>query len=236
MEKNYVKYYLSINTQLFISIIIVVLFLTLFQITDWNINIQTLFYQRSKGWLVDSNDPTARFFFYNLPKYILIICSSILLFYLLFLLKQNIKGNLFRIKKIAFLLTSIITITLLVSILKKLTKMHCPNSLDLFSGNMPYIKLFDFYARNYQFSGGNCFPAGHATVGFSMIPIAYILPRYQILSFILAILYGWILGFYQIAKGAHFVSDTIITMLLSCIVTLLLHKVFFLNKNSKNYL
>jgi membrane-associated PAP2 superfamily phosphatase len=37
---------------------------------------------------------------------------------------------------------------------------------------------------------------------------------------------GWILGFYQILKGAHFVSDTILAMLLCLLLAQIIAKIY----------
>lgn len=58
----------------------------------------------------------------------------------------------------------VVVIPALVALLKHLTNKHCPWSLDVYGGSVPYAGLFE--AHLSQFGTGQCFPAGHAAGGF----------------------------------------------------------------------
>jgi membrane-associated PAP2 superfamily phosphatase len=40
-------------------------------------------------------------------------------------------------------------------------------------------------------------------------------------------IFGWILGFYQMAKGAHFFGDTLVSMLLCFLVAAMIARFYF---------
>ena len=74
-----------------------------------------------------------------------------------------------------------------------------------------------------------CFPAAHASAGFSLYGLAF-LPtlkkhRYQILKIVT--LLGWSMGLYKMLFGDHFFSHTLVSMLLSLTIACALATLFF---------
>jgi len=96
---------------------------------------------------------------------------------------------------------------------------------------MPYVRIFDSYPPDFvQEKRGKCFPAGHAITGFAFYIFCFVCKNRHkaLLCFAGVSIFGWILGFYQIAKGAHFLSDTIVAMIichaLAAIITIFCRK------------
>ena len=195
--------------------------------SDFDLKFQSLFYVSDiNNWLIDRNNQTLKFFLYRLPKYIIIIYGVTLIFWgsTLALLKQDILLQ----KKILFLVLSLIFIPLIVATLKHYSPVHCPNFIEQFGGTFRHISPLEIFNSEIFFRyNGKCFPAGHASGGFALISLYFISPtaRYKLLALLTSFTFGWIMGLYQIAKGAHYLSDTIVTLAIAYITSLTLHTI-----------
>ncbi len=98
-----------------------------------------------------------------------------------------------------------------VALVKHIVNRHCPWDIVRYGGDIPYTKLSDTLPASCR--KGNCFPAGHASAGFSLVSgyfIYYRRDKRKALGFLLlGLLVGSLFGFAQIARGAHFVSHNI---------------------------
>jgi membrane-associated PAP2 superfamily phosphatase len=134
-------------------------------------------------------------------------------------------------------LIGVVTNLLFVANIKKFTNIRCPNQIIDFNGNFIYNKVFDPDFSRYN-KKGQCFPAGHAVTAFCLMMTYYIFNQkfIKIMLLTISVISGWIIGIYQIAKGAHFFGDTLISMLLCGLVANLVAKyfiLFYLKKNIK---
>jgi membrane-associated PAP2 superfamily phosphatase len=90
---------------------------------------------------------------------------------------------------------------------------HCPWDYDRYGGPVPYSGLFEPAPPGC--ARGNCFPAGHASGGFSLMSSYFIFygrSRGRAIAGLLAgLALGSLFGFGQVARGAHFVSHNIWT-------------------------
>lgn len=102
-------------------------------------------------------------------------------------------------------------IPLATSALKHLTHRHCPWDVVDFGGYAPYLHLFEPVPQGTR--GGQCFSAGHASVGFLWIVWAVALrpagTRVARLALMVALFGGGVLGFARMLQGAHFLSHTL---------------------------
>ena len=110
---------------------------------------------------------------------------------------------------------------LLVSMLKAVTGIYCPRQLTEFGGKAFYRHLLPLAAG---LSGGRCFPGGHASGGFALTMLFFCLSgrtaRYAALFGSMAV--GWTMGLYQMMRGEHFLSHTVMSMLLAWQMNILL--------------
>ena len=110
---------------------------------------------------------------------------------------------------------------LLVSTLKALTGIYCPRQLAQFGGQAPYRHLLPLV---FGPSGGRCFPGGHASGGFALTMLYFCFSsrgaRMTALAAALAV--GWTMGLYQMMRGEHFLSHTLMSMFLAWQMNLLL--------------
>jgi membrane-associated PAP2 superfamily phosphatase len=122
----------------------------------------------------------------------------------------------------------VIVIPALVALLKHLTNKHCPWSLDVYGGSVPYAGLFE--AHLSQFGTGQCFPAGHAAGGFMWfawaITLWFIYPKFAKIIFYVAITLGLIMGVSRMMQGAHFFSHVLWTAWFSWLISLVLALIF----------
>ena len=218
------------NFLLLINMVLIILSLWFFQMSDVDLQIQNYFFDFStKSWRIDRSEPVKKFIFYQFPKIIFAILILIILPLCIFSFidKKNKLAN----KRYDFLLIIIglCLIPLIAGNVKKFTNIYCPNQLEIYGGNKPYVKIFDDYPIEFkQEKKGQCFPAGHAITGFSLYIFCFILYKksQQIFVFLGVTILGWILGFYQILKGAHFISDTLIAMLLCLFLAQVIAKIY----------
>jgi membrane-associated PAP2 superfamily phosphatase len=108
-----------------------------------------------------------------------------------------------------------------IALLKKLIPMECPWDLQQFGGPQPFIGLFS--ERPASMAPNQCFPAGHASIGYSWLAIYYFLlvvrPSMARLGLACSISLGLLLGFAQQLRGAHFISHDIATAAICWLIT-----------------
>jgi membrane-associated PAP2 superfamily phosphatase len=207
-----------------ICFISVGLILTLIHYSDFDLKFQSLFYiLKINNWLVDRDDMILKFFFYKLPKYLIITYGITLILWgtKLKLYAENIELQ----KKILFLVLSLILTPLIVATLKHYSPIHCPNFIEKFGGNFKHISPLEIFNAEIFFNyNGKCFPAGHASGGFALISLYFVMPtlHLKLLSLFTSLTLGWLMGLYQIAKGAHYLSDTIVTLAIAYLVSITL--------------
>lgn len=220
------------------NIIWIILLLLFFNNSNIDVTIQNLLFDfNNKEWLIDKNEPIKKIFFYNLPKIILTTLIISLSVILLFFRKKNLIKK-YQPQLILFLL-GITIIPLIACNIKNFTNIYCPNQLEVYDGNYPYTKILNSYPENFiQDKKGRCFPAAHAVTGFCFMILFFILEkkRNKILSLFIALILGCAVGFYQMAKGTHFLSDTLISMMICFLIATIIAKLFYLKYNfsSKN--
>ena len=112
-----------------------------------------------------------------------------------------------------------------VSGLKKATGRHCPWDVDRYGGSAPYVKLTE--PPPQACGPGNCFPAGHASGGFSLFG-GYFAWRdrrrwaargWLAAGVVLGSIYGWA----QMVRGAHFLSHNFWSAIICWLLALLLY-------------
>ncbi len=201
--------------------------LLFFEFTNLDLQLQRLLYDpHTRTWLVDGNAPLPRLFFYSGVKWVLAIGGAVLFFLLL-------AG--FRVARLRpwrrvffFMILCMGMVPLLVAGAKNVTNVFCPSDLALFNGNKPYVRLFEPMPAGID-GCGCCFPAGHASGGFALMALYFLSARRRrrALGLAAGIGLGWIMGIYQMAKGAHFLSHTIVTMELAWMLILLFYALLY---------
>lgn len=169
---------------------------------DWVI--QSAFFRNQK-WVVDENDPIGRILFYDGPKYLFITLGA----YLLINALRSYKEDKARFAKTAYALACLLAVPTIVALGKYLTNEPCPREIYHFGGSLFPDRFF-----------GRCFPGGHASGGFALFFLFWVWDRKPAAA-LPGLAIGSILGIYQMLKGAHFLSDTLLTAAIAWIICLL---------------
>lgn len=199
---------------------ILILTLMLFDFSSIDLYIQNLLYNSdSANWIVDKDNALLKLVFYDGVKALLLGSAVALALFI------SLRWNSHFVRRhrgqLNVVLASLILAPLLVLALKSTTNVACPRALNVFNGDIPYIRLFEAYpgdaipARRQR-----CFPAGHASGGFALMSIAVMFRRrkHRLKVFICAASVGWLMGAYKMAIGDHFFSHTLVSMELSGLV------------------
>jgi len=118
---------------------------------------------------------------------------------------------------------------LIVGAGKQLTHIYTPWDLTLFSGTLPYIRVFDSVPSGLPV--GEAFPAGHAAGGYAFFSLYFVLrvlaPSYKKAGFVFGLMLGLIFGIGQQVRGAHFPSHDLFTMAICWLSALFFHYIFY---------
>lgn len=176
-------------------------------------------------WIVDSDNDVLKFIFYDGIKGLLIIIAVVFLLGLILGWKKEWVRS-YRRGLIIVVLSSIL-VPLAVGSLKAVSNMPCPKSLDIFDGAYPHTNVWEKYtAKDYHLEKQKCWPAAHASGGFALLSLIFLFHsrknRIAAASIVMAI--GWSMGSYKMLIGDHFLSHTVITMILAWLLILLIVK------------
>lgn len=123
---------------------------------------------------------------------------------------------------------------LLVGISKDLTHVDCPWSLLRYGGDHPYVRLFEAHAGEYKY--GKCFPAGHASAGYTFLALyfffALLRSRWKFYGLAVGVCLGLVFGITQQIRGAHFFSHDLWTAAICWFNSLGWYWFLFLRKKS----
>ena len=160
-------------------------------------------------------------------KNLILSCGLLLYSILLFDIFKplNILNSWLRFR-LRFVAVASVVIPLTLSLLKKNSVLHCPWDIDRYNGNAPFLKLLDYVPKGLD--AGACFPAGHASTGLWLASLCvFWLPTNSTKAkqvFALGLSVGFILGWVQQMRGAHFLFHTLWSMwIASFIILLMLH-------------
>ncbi len=131
-------------------------------------------------------------------------------------------------KPLGYLLLALLGSSLLVSALKASLAISCPWEFDIYGGHLPYINVVQ---QLIQRNGEGCFPAGHASAGYSWIALYFFglafQSRLRWLGLAVALLTGLVFGIAQQIRGAHFLSHDLWTLAICWFCSLSLYLIFF---------
>jgi membrane-associated PAP2 superfamily phosphatase len=130
-------------------------------------------------------------------------------------------------KAILIVVLSAIIVPVAVGGLKKYTNMPCPKNELYYGGKMIKTTVWQQYTLPYKAMPSiACWPAGHASGGFVLLSLFFFFKtrRNRYIALIVALIIGWCMGIYKMLIGDHFLSHTIITMLIAWLIILIITK------------
>ncbi len=198
----------------------------MFEHSQFDVRISELFYTNGH-WLLEKGAQPYRFIFYDLPKLLLILFGVYLVTVLIgrcwhsrYFTNVNAQPYFVRpiavlsSREVGYLLITIIMVPTVIATLKSVTHISCPNTLSLFNGDLPYLNLWQSIVA---MTPAKCFPAAHASAGFSLYGLAFLptLQKHRYKIFVIVTVVGWTMGLYKMMFGDHFFSHTLVSMLLA---------------------
>ena len=216
----------NLNNHIIITAFLLIAVITLSQFSYLDIFIQSFFYNfDTKNWLIDKNEPILKFFLYDGIKNLLILFAVAILFSLIFLRKKELIQE--YKKGLIIVLLAAIFVPVIIGSLKAISNTPCPCNLVNFNGTYPDTKVFDSYPKDFvQTSKAKCWPAGHASGGFALMALFFLFktPKNQKRALAAALVIAWSMGLYKMLLGDHFLSHTIITMIMAWLIILIIVK------------
>jgi membrane-associated PAP2 superfamily phosphatase len=197
--------------------------LALFEFTELDLHLQDRFYDGgARRWVVDAENPLGRLLFYNGPKALIIPTAIAML--VLALGPARWRDRLrFARRDLWVAVLTLVTVPALAGLGKNYSNIFCPSEIRRYGGDVPYVKLCEPYPQDDRPERrGHCFPAGHASGGFALLGLLWLrrTRTWKFGALALGLGLGWWMGGYQMLKGAHYLSHTIVTMLLAWIAVL----------------
>ena len=215
----------KIDRQLLTTSALLLAALALFELTNIDIWLEDHLYLGAHRWLMDAKNPLWRFLLYDGIKAALILLGvTLLIGYAVSFRSARVRPFRGRCR---LLLLALAFVPLIIAGLKDYTNVYCPYQLERYGGDKPYVKVFEAYPKDFhQTDKGRGFPAGHASGGFSLMALYFVLrqKRHKLLGLLFGLGIGWAMGMYQMAKGAHFLSHTVVTMLGAWLIILVLYR------------
>jgi membrane-associated PAP2 superfamily phosphatase len=218
------------NKQIYLTVLILLASIVFFAKSDIDIYVQDMFFDfDTNKYVLDSHLQPYRFIFYDGVKKLLILFAVVLLFSLIFFRKNRLVKE--YKKGIIIVVLSAIFIPVSVGALKKETNMPCPKNEIRYGGNYPKTAVWESYKEDFKYKNKRikCWPAGHASGGFALLSLFFLFKskRNKILALGFALSVGWSMGIYKMFIGDHFLSHTVITMLLAWLLILLIVKLVY---------
>jgi len=224
---------LTINKQIFITMLMIFFTIILFAYTNLDEIVQDYLYNfNTHNWILDRDMQPYKFIFYDGIKKLLIAIGVLFLFaFFMKKFKEYKKG-------ILIVVLSAIIIPVFIGFLKRETNMPCPKNIVRYGGVYPKTKVWEHYPKGFHKPRIKCWPAGHASGGFALMSLFFLFKRKRnkIIGLLVGISIGWAMGIYKMMIGDHFLSHTILTMLIAWLIILinakLVNKFFIFDKVS----
>lgn len=194
--------------------------------------LQDFFYNADlQQWILDRDQTIPKLILYNGAKVIFAISVLALAIATLVLRKHRL--IILYKQGIMIVLLSCLLVPLVAAELKAVTNTPCPKNVAPYNGHDPYVGILDTYPANFvQAEKARCFPAAHASGGFALLSLFFLFKtrKNKIIAIATALTIGWSTGLYKMLIGDHFLSHTIVAMLLAWLIILIIAGTIYSNK------
>lgn len=119
---------------------------------------------------------------------------------------------------------------LIVGLVKHTTHIYTPWDLKIFSGTLPYIRLFDPVPAGLPI--GQAFPSGHASGGYAYLSLYFLMSGLSCRTYglVFGLCLGTLFGIAQQIRGAHFPSHDLFSMVICWYAALIVYHLFYPDK------
>jgi len=162
------------------------------------------FFWDGKAWLIPHDHPLGDALAYRGPKALIIIWAVLLILAAVFARRVRMRA--------LFVLACLAVVPVVATQLRAVTNMATPLELKTYGGVCEPLLLFEPKPAGYP---SHAFPAGHASGGFALMGLYWILGTRRWRGLALGLGVGSWMGLYQIARGEHFLSHTLATAVLA---------------------
>jgi membrane-associated PAP2 superfamily phosphatase len=203
------------------SLLVLVIVVCFFEFSGVDMLVQRGFFDAGMGqWLIERDSQPWRFLMYDGIKKVFLVLT-LGLFLAVTLAHQKVAWIRQHRRPLVVVLLTMILVPVVVNFLKWYTDIPCPRDIRPFGGSVPYVTLFEHYPEWFLHDSSlRCYPAGHASGGFALMSLFFLFKqrRYQYLGLAIGLTLGWTTGLYKMAIGDHFLSHTVVSMLIAWIV------------------
>lgn len=185
-----------------------------------DIAVGRLFFSEEGGWIYKDAQPWRALYLYGTVPGLVFTLGALLLFFLGF---AKSRWQRYQKYMLVIVLTSILGAGVLVnSILKPYCGRPRPRDIVAFNGQWDYCSP----CLNSTPGKGMSFPCGHCTMGFLFVTLIYLRRKSPLVAYggaVFGLSYGILLGVARAAQGAHFATDTLWSLGVLVIVSLLIY-------------
>ena len=215
----------SISKQVLITTALLALTLVVFENSQLDIVVQDYLYDfTAQHWLLDRSQQPWKLLLYDGIKRLYMVGVLVLLTSLI-AFRKHPRVQAYKTGLLTVLLSSIL-VPLIIASLKAETNVPCPKDITRYNGALPHVTLFASWPPGTRpDTVQRCYPAAHASGGFALLSLFFLFKsrRNRRLAVAFALTVGWVTGFYKMLIGDHFLSHTIVSMLLAWLIILLAH-------------
>ncbi len=192
------------------------------ELTGIDLFVQDHFYNfQSHTWLVDADADIPRLLFYTGPKALIWLLGLCVIAAAVFY-KKLPRLPLNR-RDLIIVFATLATAPSLVALGKATTNTFTPSQIRRYGGAVPYVKVIEHYPPGDRPTNrGRGFPAGHASGGFALFALAGLAStrRGRAVGIAIGLTVGSVMGAYQMFKGAHYISHTLVTAFICWVIFL----------------
>jgi membrane-associated PAP2 superfamily phosphatase len=198
-----------------------------FELLPLDLLVQDRLYDPATGWCVHRHDALPKLIFYDGAKAAFELLAVALLICVAAPASTTARLPLTR-REAAFVLVCIAVILAVVGVLKFVTGVFPPFRVERYGGAHAYQTLLESLSHRGEGNRGHAFPAAHCSGAFALMSLYFVAkrPAARWLALGSGLVMGWIVGLYQMAKGAHFLSHTVATMILAWMAILVVSRAF----------
>ena len=212
-----------------LTLVLLMAVILLFEFIDIDIWVQNYLYSvELQQWILNRDEPLSKLIFYDGIKKVFILLIILLIIVLLFIKKNKLIQKYQQ--GLIIVCISAILIPLVITSLKAITNMPCPKNLALYGGTYPYVTVLSTYPKEFhQTKRIKCYPAGHASGGFALLSLFFLFKsrKSKFIALASVMVLSWSIGIYKMLIGDHFLSHTLVTMILSWLIILMIAKTIF---------
>ena len=176
------------------------------------------FFWKGQAWMIPHDTFLGDLLAYKGPKTLIIIFAVYLIF---IAVMPEFSPSWMNRRRALYVLACMALVPIISTQLRAISYMATPLELKMYGGAYDHLLLFQAKPAGYPC---HAFPAGHASGGFALISLfwAWADRSYRRVGLAIGLFFGGLMGFYQIARGEHFLSHTLTTALIAWLISALL--------------